>query len=89
MKRSRSVSVQELKENLSKFLRLVHDENIELEVTIHGEVAVKIVPVKSQAPQEELEAAWIRHTQLAEEISIYWPEGVSAVEAVREQRRDL
>jgi len=33
--------------------------------------------------------AWERMDRLAEEISAAWPEGVSAVEAIREQRREL
>ena len=89
MKTTGSVGVRELKENPSKFLRKVRDEKIELEVTIHGEVVAKIVPIEKPASQEELEEAWDRHKRLAEEISAHWPKGVSAVEAIREERREL
>jgi hypothetical protein len=38
---------------------------------------------------QEREAFWRRWNEIAEEINRFWPKGVSAVDAVREQRRDL
>lgn len=38
---------------------------------------------------EELAAWWAEHDRLVEEIGAHWPEGVSAVDAIREQRREL
>jgi hypothetical protein len=38
---------------------------------------------------EEWERIWAEMNEIAKEISKKWPKGVSAVEAVREQRRNL
>jgi prevent-host-death family protein len=89
MKATKSVGVRELKENPSKFLRMVRDDNVEIDVTIRGEVVARLVPVGGPVDQEELSEIWRRHRQLAEEISRYWPAEVSADEAVSEQRREL
>jgi prevent-host-death family protein len=84
-----SVGVRELKANPSKYLRIVQDERREIDVTIRGEVVARLVPVKRMPSTEELDRYWERHRKLAERIGTHWPEGVSAVEAVREQRREL
>lgn len=89
MKSSGSVGVRELKENPSKYLRMARDENMELDIAIRGEVVARLVPVRRDVDQAEIDAALERHRQLAEEISNFWPDGVSAIEAIREQRREL
>jgi prevent-host-death family protein len=89
LKMSRSVGVRELKANPSKYLRMVREDNQEIEITVRGEVVARLVPVERRVDADELSDFWRRHQQLAEEISQYWPEGVSAVEAVNEQRREL
>jgi hypothetical protein len=43
----------------------------------------------SERLDEEWEKVWAEMDELAAEISKKWPKGVSAVDAVREQRRNL
>jgi predicted transcriptional regulator len=43
----------------------------------------------SKRKQAEVEASLRELERITKEISAAWPEGVSAVEAIREQRRDL
>jgi hypothetical protein len=43
----------------------------------------------SKRKQAEVEASLRELERITKEISAVWPEGVSAVEAIREQRRDL
>ena len=38
---------------------------------------------------DDLQRAWANFDRLVEELGIQWPEGVDAVEAVREIRREL
>lgn len=85
----RSVGVRELKENPGKYLRMVRDDHQEIDVTIRGEVVARLVPVERKIDPEVLKEVWRQHRELGKEISKHWPAGVSAVEAVREQRRDL
>jgi hypothetical protein len=53
-------------------------------------VVALLLPVESEPPsKKELAAVWSELDRLASEIGAAWPEGVSAVDAVREQRREL
>jgi prevent-host-death family protein len=83
------VGIRELKANPGKFVRLVRDTNVPIDVTVRGEVVARIVPVYPPPTAEEVEAAWRRHDEIAKEISAVWPKGVSAMDAVNEVRREL
>ncbi len=86
------VSVRELKGQLSRILRDVREGREEYLVTYRGRVVARISPVVP--PEQQVETEKVRKVmrdldQLAAEIGKKWPTGVSAVEAVREARRDL
>jgi prevent-host-death family protein len=87
-----SVTVNELRRDLSKFLRQVRDEGQVIEITMRGEPVAQILPtITKRRPlsPEEVAKVFEGLDELIAEISAHWPEGVSAVDAVREQRRDL
>lgn len=85
-----TVGVRELKQQTSKILRRVREEGETVQITYRGELIARLVPVNPPMPSaEEISAIWADLDQLTAEISAKWPEGVSAVEAVREVRRDL
>ena len=85
-----TVGIRELKQHTSKLLRRVREEGEIIEVTYHGEVIARVVPVNPPAATaRDIAAIWADLDQLTADISAKWPEGVSAVEAVREGRRDL
>jgi prevent-host-death family protein len=81
-----TVGIRELKQHTSRLLRRVHEEGAIIEVTYHGKVIARLVPVTAE---RDVGAIWADLDQLTAEISAKWPEGVSAVEAVRDVRRDL
>lgn len=56
-----------------------------------GKAVATITPVQSQPPysQEEAKAFLAEIERIAEELGKYWPDGVSAVDAVRDVRREL
>lgn len=86
------VSVRELKGQLSRVLREVREERVEYLVTYRGRVVARISPVVP--PEEQVTEERVRQVirdldQLAAEIGRKWPAGVTAVDAVREVRRDL
>ncbi|NPA91740.1 MAG: type II toxin-antitoxin system prevent-host-death family antitoxin [Chloroflexi bacterium] len=86
------VSVRELKGHLSRILREVREEREEYLVTYRGRVVARISPVEPQRRQmeeEKVQKIMRDLDRLAAEIGKKWPEEVSAVEAVREGRRDL
>lgn len=86
-----SVGVRELKARTSEILRRVREQDEVVEITYRGRVVARIVPAeRRRGPDpEELEAIWAERDRLAEEIAKHWPEGVSAVDAIREDRREL
>ena len=61
-----------------------------MEVTHRGRVVARIVPVAApETAASEDGAVWSDIDRLAAEIGARWPAGVTAVDAVREGRRDL
>lgn len=85
-----TVGIRELKQQTSKILRHVREEGKTIDITYHGEVVARLVPVHPAAPTVENMAAVLTDLeQLATEISAQWPEGVSALQAVQDVRRDL
>jgi prevent-host-death family protein len=85
-----TVGVRELKQETSKILRRVREDGEIIEITYHGEVIARLVPVAPPQPSDEEIAAVLADLEaLSAEISAKWPEGVSAVEAIREVRREL
>jgi prevent-host-death family protein len=81
-----SVGVRELKQHASELIRMVRENNTEIQVTYRGEVVALLIPVTRPAERDETQA-WIEIDHLAAEIGAHWPEGVSAAEAVAEGRR--
>ncbi len=85
----RTIGVRELKEHASRILEEVREKGEEVEITRHGRVIARLVPVSPTPPgTQELDAVWSDMDRLADEIARYWPEGVSAAEAVSEERRE-
>jgi prevent-host-death family protein len=86
----RSVGVRELREQTSEIVRQVRESGETVEVTYRGKVVARLVPADEAHPDPDAAKAWLaRWDKLAAEVSAQWPKGVSAVDAVREQRREL
>jgi prevent-host-death family protein len=85
-----TVGIRELKTNTSEIIRRVRERSEVVDITHRGEVVARLVPVAPLLPAPEETAAILADLdQLAAEIGAAWPEGVSAVDAVREVRREL
>ena len=86
----RAIGVRELKERASQVLRRVRERGEEIEVTHHGRVVARLIPVSQQRRRRRASAAaWSTLDRVAREIGARWPKGRSAANAVREGRRDL
>ena len=86
----RAIGVRELKERASQVLRRVRERGEEIEVTHHGRVVARLIPVPQERRRRRTSAAaWSTLDRVAREIGARWPKGRSAVNAVREGRRDL
>jgi prevent-host-death family protein len=94
---TRSVGISELRAKAGEIVRKVQESGVPVDITIRGQVVARVTapphPASTSAPRpwtpEESAAFWKEWDDLAAEIDKYWPEGLSAVDAVREQRRDL
>jgi len=86
----RSIGIRELKARTSQVIREVRLHGGEVDITHHGRVVARLVPVAAPRPAARRSAAvWSTIDRVAREIGRRWPKGVSAVQAVREGRRDL
>jgi prevent-host-death family protein len=84
-----TIGVRELKLHTSQVLRRVRERGEEIEVTHHGRVVARLVPVARPRSPRRARAAWSTLDRVAREIGAHWPKGWSAVKAVREGRREL
>jgi prevent-host-death family protein len=84
------IGVRDLKENTSEILRRVREEKAVYRITYRGRVIAELAPtIDADQEHAEWERIWAEMDELAAEITKKWPAGVSAVQAVREQRREL
>lgn len=86
----REVGVRELKEHASELLREVREKRESITITYRGKAVAQLVPVvERDAVWEESRRVLDEMEKLAQEIGRHLPPGTSAVDAVREQRREL
>ena len=82
------IGVRELKQKTSEIIRKVREERAAYDVTYRGRVVARIVPVGSRTyDRDEAMRIWREMDKVAERISKKWPKGLSAADAVAEQRR--
>jgi prevent-host-death family protein len=83
------VGVRQLKEQASEIIRRVREDGDSFEVTYRGRTVALMVPVREPKDSLSSDAFMERWDELADAIGAAWPKGVSALDAVNEQRRDL
>ena len=82
-----AVEVGELNEHTSRVLRRVHENNETIDVLYRGEVVARLVPQASSTQRKTLEEIWEERTELAKEIGARWPKGLSAADAISDDRK--
>ncbi len=88
-KAKRSVGVRELRQHATEIVRQVRVKRATVQITYRGKVVAQLVPVHAPAPTPKETLVWTDLDRLAAEIGANWPTHVSAVDAVREGRREL
>ena len=85
-----TVDIAELKQQLDRLLADVETRGEIIEVTRSGAAIAMIAPMPPMRTEsvEAFERRWANRRALAEEIGRVWPRGVSAVDAIRDVRRD-
>jgi prevent-host-death family protein len=85
-----AVGIRELNARTSEIIRRVRERGEVVDITYRGEVVARLVPVRPPPPaQTDMAALMSDMDRLAAEISAAWPADVSAVDAVRDVRREL
>lgn len=81
------IGIRELKEHTSEVLRRVREEHASYDVTYRGKVVAKLVPVEQKEfDQEEFRRLWAEMDEIAARVARKWPKGISAAEAVAQDR---
>ncbi len=84
------IGIRELKDHATQIMRKVREEGAVYHVTYHGKVIARIEPEASEEQQTlDRPAFWAKWDALADEIGKRWPDGVTAVDAVRDVRHGL
>lgn len=84
----REVGIRELKQRTSDILRRVRQGRESVDITYRGRVVARLVPVgDAEGKGTDAASVWVEMDQLSAEIGAHWPPGLSAQEAVAEQRR--
>jgi antitoxin (DNA-binding transcriptional repressor) of toxin-antitoxin stability system len=90
MQTKRLVGVRELRQHATEIVRQVRVKRATVQITYRGKVIAQLIPVREILPlPKESSAVWTDLDRLAVEIGARWPAHVSAVDAVREGRREL
>lgn len=90
MQTTRSVGVRELKQHTTQILRQVRQRSVEIQITYRGRIIARLLPVQlRKSTPRRRSPVWTDLDELAAEIGARWPTKVSAVDAVREGRREL
>jgi prevent-host-death family protein len=85
----KTMGVTELETELNHVLREIRETGETVEVISDGEPIARIVPVRKTLNEQEKRAVIESLDSMAAQIGAHWPEGVSALDAVHDVRRDL
>lgn len=83
---STTVGIRELKQQTSDLVRQVRESGATIQITYHGKVVALLVPVEPAVNAAEEAQAWAALDELAAQIGRAWPDGLSASQAVAEDR---
>lgn len=78
-----AVRGRELKEHTSEIVRRVREDKEFIDITDQGVVVARLVPMPRPTDREAVQRILDEEDRLAEEIGKYWPEGLSAADAIR------
>jgi prevent-host-death family protein len=81
------IGVRELKLHASEILQRVREKNESFQITHRGRVVARLVPAPTRTVRDAEGNIWMDMDDLAEEIAANWPPGLTAPDAVAEQRR--
>ena len=88
--KARMVGVKEFKARAAELVREMEETKEAVVITRRGKTVARLGPIQHEEPfWADSHAVWDRPDRLAQEMGKRLPEGTSAMDAVREQRRNL
>ena len=84
-----TIGVRELKQRLSEVLSEVERTGEPVAVTRRGRTVAELRRVETKPTQQEIEECLRGWDELRDSMIGVWPEGVTGLDAVLEQRREL
>ncbi len=89
---TKKIGIRELKNNASKIVRAVREEQVEYVVTVHGEPVAVLRPLAEELEDQqevdaEIAAEIAEMKQLAREIAAGWKSDKSGLEILEEDRQ--
>ncbi len=89
----KKIGVRQLKNEATQIVREVREERAEYVITVNGEPVAVLKPYDSVETEDERLArvsVWLAEAaEIRKELTATWPAGLSAADAVAEQRREL
>jgi prevent-host-death family protein len=86
---TRTVGIRELKAKASEIVREVEESRTPVVITVRGREVARIVPSERKWTKEELADYWKGVRELAMDLGRHWPPGISAADAVSQDRDRL
>ncbi len=87
MDEKKTVGVRELKQRATEIVREIRESQATYDVTYRGRVVAHIVPAEEPLQEPfDLEAWEAELDELGKRIAKNWPKGLTAVEAIRDDR---
>lgn len=80
------VGIRELRKNTSELIRSVREDGAEVEITYHGKPVAILIPIERSRSESYDAGSWEKLDLLAAKIKAAWPEGITAAEALSEDR---
>ena len=82
----RSVGVREVRHHLSQVLKELSEGGEEISITSYGKEIARLVPPRKRRTPADMAKLWSHIDGIAAKIGQYPDNGMSAVDAVREER---
>jgi prevent-host-death family protein len=83
----RQLGIRELKNSISEVIRDIRESGEPVEVTYHGQVVLRLVPVQPpRLAQIEIEEIIADMDRVAAELGSRWPRGVTVQDALDDAR---
>ena len=84
-----AIEIHDLESQIREALRQARERGEMVDILEDGAVVARLMPIPVLLPKRSDEEVLADMERLAVEIGAHWPEGVSALDAIHDVRREL